>query len=484
MFNSLLLPITSFKLRYIPIVAIYFCYGFSTVTNISELFWTKEFLTLTTQQLIQISFWGSLPWTIKLVFSQFIENINILGSRRKSYVIIGALLTLFGAFMVIAVANNYPVTSYGSTYSWLLCSAMLMTTGFVIQDLVGDTLCAELVLSSSEDEEEYKREIGIIQIIGRISLMSGIFIGTGIGGYLAEHYSFSFVSMFSLISPMISIIGIFFLSKDIKVTEGVFNFKIMILAILLGVVSAIPSVLDSSYAVEISFLLNFIVIIILFKIMMAESDCKTRKELIVIGIMIFFSRLSPQLGYAVSWWKIDELHFGPQFMATLSQTGNLFGLLGSWIFANVILKRDIGYIIILLTLIKAALCIPEIAMSFGLHHWTNAHFGFGAHSIALVDEAMTVPLNIILMAPTLALAVYYAPKVNKTTWLALTACFLNLSLSGSFILGKWLNSIFIIERGNYGNISNILISDFIITLIVPILAVLICNKYRVIKSNI
>ena len=482
MLTNLILPITSFKWRYLPIIAVYFCFGFSTVTDVSAIFWTKESLSLSAQQLIQIAFWGNLPWTIKLVFAQLIENINIAGNRRKSYILIGAILILLGSLMLTAVANAHQIIQYMSIYSWLLFSTLFMSAGFVIQDLVADTLCAELI-TSNQNTEQYRQEAGIIQVIGRISLMSSMVIGAGLGGYLAEHYSFSIISLMGLVSPIISIIGLFFLPSDAKASPGIFNIKIMLLAILLAVASLAPSIFDMPYSQETSFTLNFIIIIALFKFMMKDQDSQTRKEIIILGIMLFFSRLSPNLsssnfGSGITWWKIDELHFEPQFMATLSQTGNLFGLVGTWIFANFLLKRDIGYIIIILTLIKAALCLPEIAMSFGLHHWTAAHLGFGAHSIALVDESMSGPLEIILMAPTLALCVYFAPKTNKTTWLSLTACFLNLSLSASILMGKWLNDIFTIERGIYKQVSNLLVADFAITLLLPIVAVLICNRYR------
>ena len=58
---------------------------------------------------------------------------------------------------------------------------------------------------------------------------------------------------------------------------------------------------------------------------------------------------------------------------------------------------------------------------YGLHEWTEANFGFGARTIAIVDAATASPFAQLSMIPLLTLIAYYAPAGRRATWFALMA---------------------------------------------------------------
>ena len=58
------------------------------------------------------------------------------------------------------------------------------------------------------------------------------------------------------------------------------------------------------------------------------------------------------------------------------------------------------------------------------------------------------------------------------------AAFTNLGLSASQLGTKFLNSIFVIERGRYDELGGLMTATDLINLIVPILAVVLLNRYR------
>src|SRR4249919_43261 len=90
--TALLTPVRAMRLRYLPLLMIYYAYGALGLVTIAEAFWIKEALTLTPAELAAIAVWLTLPWTIKMVFGQLADSVPIFGSRRRIYVFLGASL--------------------------------------------------------------------------------------------------------------------------------------------------------------------------------------------------------------------------------------------------------------------------------------------------------------------------------------------------------------------------------------------------------
>src|SRR5665648_819797 len=89
-------PIHAIKMRYVPLLLIYFAYGASGFTGVAEVFWVKEQLKLSAEDLIALGVWLTVPWTIKMIFGQMVDSFSLWGSNRKIYVYIGAILMVFG----------------------------------------------------------------------------------------------------------------------------------------------------------------------------------------------------------------------------------------------------------------------------------------------------------------------------------------------------------------------------------------------------
>src|SRR3990167_6464313 len=84
------------RLSYVPVLVTYFGYGANSVTAIGLLFFQKNELAITPAEAAGIAFWAALPWSTKMVVGVASDVYAILGSRRASYLILGALCTLGG----------------------------------------------------------------------------------------------------------------------------------------------------------------------------------------------------------------------------------------------------------------------------------------------------------------------------------------------------------------------------------------------------
>ena len=88
-------PLKAFRLRYLPLLMIYFAYGASSFSSIGESFFIKERLHFSAEALMMISAWLTFPWTIKIIFGQCVDSIPFLRSTRRSYIFLAALLMAF-----------------------------------------------------------------------------------------------------------------------------------------------------------------------------------------------------------------------------------------------------------------------------------------------------------------------------------------------------------------------------------------------------
>ena len=85
---DLLQPVRALRLRYVPLLMVYFAYGALGVIDVTRDVWVKEALTLTPAELAAIGVWLTLPWTVKVVFGELVDSVPIFGSRRRVYVLL------------------------------------------------------------------------------------------------------------------------------------------------------------------------------------------------------------------------------------------------------------------------------------------------------------------------------------------------------------------------------------------------------------
>jgi hypothetical protein len=111
MLDILLTPIKAMRLRYVPLLLVYFSYGSSVFTAIAESFWVKETLEMSATDLAELGIWLTVPWTVKMIFGSLVDSVLIFGSNRKSYVYLGALLITLSSLMMIAVVGDYPIVA-------------------------------------------------------------------------------------------------------------------------------------------------------------------------------------------------------------------------------------------------------------------------------------------------------------------------------------------------------------------------------------
>jgi hypothetical protein len=442
MLDILLTPIKAMRLRYVPLLLVYFSYGSSVFTAIAEIFWVKETLEMSATDLAELGIWLTVPWTVKMIFGSLVDSVLIFGSNRKSYVYLGALLITLSSLMMIAVVGDYPIVAEFSKKSVYIFASVIAIVGFVMQDVVADTMSTEVV-DKSQSKEEIHRELASIQILARLSLGFAIFITGWVGGELASVFKDNreVVFMIAMFVPFLSILGVTLVSLN-PVPVSKVNRQVLFGGLIFALFVVTMGYAQVPYSQEIVFVFSLSIVLYLLNNLIADLSEDAIRHIKMAMIIIFVYRAMPSVGASLQWWQIDVLGFDESFFAKLSAIGGGIALAGMWFSAKFIVKRNIAEVLIFLTIIGTLLSLPIVAMYYDIH----TMLGVEARTVALIDTALASPFDYIAQVLMLTLVAIHAPEGKKGTWFALMASLMNIALSAGGLLTKYLNKIFVVSR--------------------------------------
>ncbi|MGI9381702.1 MAG: hypothetical protein ACR2PO_00985 [Methyloligellaceae bacterium] len=475
---ALVAPVRAMRARYLPLLMVYFAYGALGLVAIAESFWIKQALTLTPADLAGLGVWLTLPWTIKMVFGQIVDSVPLLGSQRRIYVFLGAALVAVGLLILAGAAGGW--LAFAGLDVLYVLAKLVIVIGIVLQDVVADAMSTEVVVRENPDgsprpKADVQRELGMVQVLGRLALSFGIFAVSGISGWLAQIISYETVFFLGLSIPLISVTGALLVRLE-SVPHKPIDWRILGGGIAFGAVVVGLGAGRVPYGQEIVFLVSMTVVILMLARVVRELDADAKRKIFYAALIIFVFRATPGVGEGYRWFTIDMLGFDEAFYGTLAQIGAGLGMLGIWLLSDTITRRPVAQVLLWLTVIMTVLSLPNIVLVYNLHEWTEATLGFGARTIALIDTAAESPFAQLSMIPMLTLIAIHAPAGRRATWFALMASLMNLALVAGQLQTKYLNQIFAVDRGQYDELAVLVVAVVIIGFAVPVVVILAFGK--------
>jgi BT1 family protein len=476
--SALLRPIRSFRLAYLPLVMIYFAYGALGIIDVSRDMWIKERLTLSPAELAGIGVWLSLPWTVKMVFGELVDSVPIFGSQRKAYVLIGAAATALGMLTLAGAAGGW-FAFVRADHCYVL-GAMLIVIGTVVQNVVAEAMSTEVVSrrdasGNMRPEDDVRAELGMVQVISRLALSAGILAVAGLSGWLASVLDRETVFLLGLLVPVVSVVGVLLIESETSERRPL-DWRILGGGIAFGAAMLVLALGSVPFGQELIFTLSMVVICTMLVFVTRELDSKTRRAILYSSIIIFAFRATPLVGDGYFWWTLDELKFDEAFYGTLRQTSAIIAIAAVWLFSKQLTEYSVTKILFWLAVAGAVLSLPNIGLFYGVQHWTEAMFGFGARSIAVINAATASPFVELSMIPLLTLIAFYATPGHRATWFALMASLMNTALVAGQLQTKYLNQIFVVERGNYGELGALMIAAALLGLVIPLAAIALFGR--------
>ncbi len=503
-FQDFLGIIQEMRLSYVPPLMVYFAAGISGFTGIVESFYVKDELGLSAAFLAGLGFWAGLPWALKMPFGHMVD---LFWRRKALFVYFGALLMAISLLIMVGLTGYKELMEkFFKAEIWYVIATLVSPVGYVIQDVVADAMTVEAVPTYDASgklipEPELRRMHVTMQTLGRIAIIGGSALVAGLGGWLAETLSYKVMYEVALVIPVISVLGVTLGQINVRLRRlrmqkagmpeeeinNAFhseasttkpNYHLLGGSAVFVVVILIVGLSDFSLKKESIFIASLAAIGYMMHLILKSLEPAKRREILGIAIIIFIFRAMPSIGAGASWWQIDVLHFDESFFGTLRQISSILAITGLFALRGWMSRRPIPYLVVFLSVYSTAMMLPFIGMYYGLHEWTESHFGFGAHTIAIIDTMADSPLGQVIMVPMLAWIAREAPSEEKATYFAVMAAFTNLALSASNLLTNYFNRIFIVQRGDYSQLGILMISVTITGLLLPILTVLIVNGWQ------
>lgn len=432
-----------------PVLVTYFCYGASAVTGVAALFFEKEVLRLTPAEAAAIGFWLGLPWSMKMVAGVASDSWPILGSRRRAYLLLGTALSLLG-YTLLATSV--------STRAGYLVASLLVTVGYMVQDVVADALSVE---TAATDEE-----IGQIQTLGRMAVLAGGISVGYLSGWLAGTLGTRATFAVATVLPLLVAASVVFLRRERPrpvVTESPLagGRAHLVLGVGLGY-AALGVTLE---AFRVPFAQELILVVSLALIGLLLRRLGISRGVAVASMVIFLFRATPGVGQGYSYWAIDRLGFDQEFLGVLAQVSSVLSLAGLLVFRKTIVQRPVSFTLFWVVVAGTVLYLPNIGLFYGLHEW----LGITARTLAFIDTTISAPLAQLTMVPMLILIARSAPPGAEATMFAIMASLMNLALSASQLFTRYLNEFFHVTQEDYSNLGRLMITVGLLGL-VPLLA--------------
>lgn len=452
----MLASLKTLKAAYLPVLITYFAYGASGITSVAALYFQKDALGITPAEAAAIAFWVGLPWSMKMVVGVSSDVYPILGSRRKAYLLLGALASLGGYLFLAAGVSGK--TAY-------LAAVVLVAVGFMVQDVVADALSVEVART---DEE-----IGHIQTLGRIALLVGtISVGYASGvltGLLGSRPVFALAALL----PVMVMVAALFVRPSTRVPgaagpaapeDGPLGGGRARMVLIGGLAYAAFSVgleaLAVPFAQEIVLAVSGTLIVLLLR------HIGLSRAVAVSAFVIFLFRAVPSVGQGYSYWAIDYLKFDPEFLGLLAQVSSVLSLVGLVLFRKAITRRPVSFTIAWVSVASFLLYLPSIGLYYGVNEW----LGLSPRAFAIIDTTISAPLGQLAMVPMLVLIAKTAPQGAEATMFAIMASLMNLALSASELFTRYLNDAFAVTQSHYEGLGRLMITVGLLGL-VPLLAV-------------
>ena len=463
---------------------VYAAYGVSGLTGIVGTFFVKDYLELSPAFLAALAFWAGIPWALKMPVGHLVD---LIWRWKAALVWVGAAMIAASLLIMVGLTTRIDeMREVMSAERWYVLAALLAPTGYMIQDAVADAMTVEAVPRVGDPQLQKSmhttmQTLGRVAVIGGLALVAAanVYIFSGTEGLPKERKLALYADVYTaaLVIPVISVLGVVlhrFLKHERQPVEktrpnwAVLGGSMVFVAITLAVgLGGVP------YAQELIFTGSLAIILFLLWRLARELAPAARQVLVATALVLFIFRSVPGTGEGTTWWMMDALGFDEGFFGQLQLVTYALTLAGMFALRRFMAANSIATIVVVLSVVAAVLSAPIIGMFYGLHEWTAARTGgwIDARAIVLINTALESPLGQIAMIPMLAWIANSAPAHLKATYFAVMASFSNLALAASQLGTKYLNEVFVVKRGDYGEVGALMIAAALIGLALPLVAV-------------
>lgn len=447
--------------KQIPLLMVYFVTGFASFTAVTFTFLKRDFFELSALEWSSIAIWAGFPWSVKIIYAAFIDEVPLFKSHRKSYLILGAGLFLVGNTVLLDILHFKLLDIPHMLY--LSLGAFIMASGTVVMDIVADTLGVDIV-ENTGDMDLYRENLGRVGVNSRLALMVGSILAALVTGHVAQIFTPVQVYTMAVIPPiLVMLVALFFDVKEPLRSKGDLT-TLKSAAVFFGLSLCLILFLGVSDSQIPLFFTTLAYILYLSKGFLADIDPKVRKTFVLSAIAVFCFRIIPSPSEPVEWWIIGSLGFDELFFGRLRIIATVTGFLALLVAKKWISRANVAAVLIIFTLVDLVLNFPTIL----------AYYGFGNPAYLLIAEtAMSAPLANLAMIPLHILLAQFAPVNKRAIYIAVTAAFVNLALTAGDLFTKMLNGLYVVTQDDFSQLGSLLWASMAVSLFFSVVGILL-----------
>ena len=175
----LLAPARAFRLAYLPLLSVYLASGALGIIAVADQFWVKKSLTLTPAELASLAVWLQLPWTAKMVFSEFVDARADLRLAAPRLHLHRRRPDCGGPGRCWRAPRAAGSRSRGRSRStcWRRC---WWSSAACMQEVVADAMSPEVVARTEADgsprpQADINRDLAMVEVLARLAYSLGAF---------------------------------------------------------------------------------------------------------------------------------------------------------------------------------------------------------------------------------------------------------------------------------------------------------------------
>ncbi len=351
----------------------------ASLPGLTVTFLLKDVLKMTASAAAYFGAATLIGWAIKPLWGIISDSLPIFGYRRKSYLLLTALLAALIWFSLGQIEN------YTVKILFLLFTVSSAAYAFM------DVICDALMVETGKPHNL----TGKFQSVQWTSVYVASIITGFAGGWAAEKLSPQTVFSINGIFPIIILVSVLFFVKENQALDAKEQFQ---------------------------------------KSKAALKEAFGEKTMWLLAFFLFFWTFSPSFGTPFFYYSVDNLKFDKIFFGTVASIGAATSALGAILYAKFQNKFNTR------RLIKFAIIVGVIATLFDLIYFTpfiTAHLG-RARIIYVLSSAILGIIGSITFLVMLNAAALASPRYSEGTTFAALMSFWNIGIGGSDALGGFL----------------------------------------------
>mgnify|MGYP001568082456 CR=1 FL=1 len=373
---------TIFKLSAVFALVYFFSTnGLASLPGLTVSFLLKDTLKMTATQAAYFGAIVILGWTIKPLWGIISDAIPIFGSRRKSYLIVTALLAA-AIWFSLGQVEQYTVRT-------LLLLFTLSSVMYAFMDVVTDGLMVET--------GKPLNLTGRFQSVQWTAVYAASIITGFAGGWAAEHWKPQTTFLINAVFPLIILGTVLLFIREQRALQAREQFR-------------------QSWA--------------------SLKQAFSHATLWLLAFFLFFWTFSPSFGTPFFYYALDTLKFDKIFFGTVASLSAATAAAGAILYGKYARRFRTR------TFVKIAIAIGVIATLFDLVYflpYVQQHLSL-ARWIYVTTAGILGIIGAATFLVMLNAAAIAAPKFAEGTTFATLTSFWNIGLMGSGAIGGWLFS--------------------------------------------